>query len=183
MVDVVVKSADGKSVSVSDDGKLEVFAIQETQLEHTSAIHGQAFAWYSTYTVGSAGEEIISIKNDSSDLLLHLDQVWIGSSTAGEFSLGYLLTGTPGGTTITGVPLNKDKSKTADATAFGSASVTGSLTFTTLANILNVAAGMERVDLEGAWILGKDDTFVISAIIDTNLTYCTVIGHFDTEGT
>ncbi len=181
MVDVVIKSADGKSVGVDDDGKLEVFAIQETQLEHVSAAHGQGFAWYSSYAMGAANEEVMSIKNDSTTLLLHIDQVWIGGLIVAQWKIGYMTSGTPAGTTITGIPLNVDRAQTADATAFGNASVTGSIAIDTMSTILTVADDSKQVDLEGAWILGKDDVFVISGVIQ-DTCFATVIGHFDTEG-
>lgn len=181
MVDVVIKSADGKSANVDDDGHLEVFAIQETQLEHVSSNHGQAFAWYSSYAMGAANEEIMTIRNDSSTLLLHLDQVWIGGLILAQWKIGYMSSGTPAGTTITGIPLNKDKGQTADATAFGNASVTGTVVLDTMATILTIDDIGQRFDLEGAWILGKDDVFVISGVIQ-DTPFATVIGHFDTEG-
>ena len=89
-----------------------------------------------------------------------------------------MTSGTPAGTTITGEPLNHDLTRVANTTAFGNASVTGTVVFGTRATILTVADDQKFVDLEGAWILGKDDVFVVQSAFD-DTPFCTVIGHFD----
>lgn len=181
MVDVVIKNADGTSVDVTDDNHLATFAIVETQLEHVSAETGLAFSWSSTFATGGTDLEVLSLRNDSVDLVLHIDQVWLAAAAAATFSLNRMTSGTPDGTTITGRPLNLNQLKTAEATAFGDASVTGTVVGNLMAHILVPASQSVLVDLEGAWILGKDDVFFLGCATNTTI-FATVIGHFDTEG-
>jgi hypothetical protein len=177
MVDVVIKSADGPAADVIR-GKLQTKSVIETQLENVSDVSGLSFSWTSTLTTGDTVIECITIQNDAVDKHLHIDQIWLGAVDLAVFAWGKVTSGTPAGTTIVGQPLNLDLSKVAEATAFGNASVTGTVVVANNA-WLQVPADQTLIfDLEGAWILGKDDKFGIRC--DTNTTvYITVIGHYD----
>ena len=181
MVDVVIHAPDGTPSNVTSDGHLTVAAIVETQLEHVSAEDGLSFGWSSTFATGGTDLEVLSLQNDASDLFLHLDQVWLAAAAAATFSLNRMTSGTPAGTIITGRPLNFDRLKTAEATAFGNASVTGSVAGDLIAHILVPASQSVLVDLEGAWVLGKNDVFFLGCATNTTI-FATVIGHYDEEG-
>lgn len=180
MVDVVIKDSNGPAARVNAEGQLTTKSIVETQLENTSDTSGLAFSWSSTFATGGTDIEVLSIQNDSSDLDFHIDQVWLAAAAAATFSLNRMTSGTPAGTTITGRPLNVDQGKTAEVTAFGNASVTGSVAGDLKAHILVPASQTILVDLEGAWIYGKDDVFFIGCATNTTI-FATVIGHFDED--
>ena len=181
MVDVVIHAPDGTPAGVTADGHLAVAAIVETQLEHVSAEDGLSFSWSSTFATGGTDIEVLSIQNDASDLFLHLDQAWLAATGAATFSLNRMTSGTPAGTIITGSPLNFDRLKTAESTSFGDASVTGTVVGDVVAHILVPASQSVFVDLEGAWVLGKDDVFFLGCATSTTV-FVTIIGHFDEEG-
>ena len=181
MVDVVIHGPEGTPSNVTSDGHLTVAAIVETQLEHVSAEDGLSFSWSSTFATGGTDLEVLSLQNDASDLFLHLDQAWLAAAAAATFSLNRMTSGTPAGTPITGRPLNFDRAKTAEATAFGDASVTGTVVGDLVAHMLVAASQSILVDLEGAWVLGKDDVFFLGCATNTTV-FVTVIGHFDEEG-
>ena len=181
MVDVVVHATDGTPIGATSDGHLEVSAIVESQLEHVSADDGLSFSWSSTFATGGTDIEVLSVQNDATDLFLHLDQAWLGAAAAATFSLNRMTSGTPAGTTITGRPLNFDRLKTAEATAFGDASVTGTVAGDLVAHILVPASQSILVSLEGAWVLGKDDVFFLGCATSTTV-FVTIIGHFDEKG-
>lgn len=178
MVDVVIKDPDGPAAGVTKKNQLQTFAIVETKLQSISDEEGLAFSWSSTFATGGTDLEVLSIRNDSSDLKLHLDQCWAAAAAAATFSLNRMTSGIPAGTTVTGRPLNFDALKVADATAFGDASVTGTVVGNLGAHILVPASQSVLVDLEGAWILGKDDVFFIGCATNTTI-FVTIIGHFD----
>lgn len=180
MVDVVIHDSDGTAAKVNSENQLTVKAIIETQLESTSDVDGLAFSYTSTFATGGTDIEVMTIRNDSSELDFHIDQIWIGSADLAVWTAGVMTTGTPAGTTITGNPLNVDASKTADTTAFGNASVTGSVVLTTMAHFQTPPDQTIVFDLEGAWIFGKDDVFVLACATSTTI-FATVIGHFDTD--
>ena len=170
-------SGAGAAKATVKDGKLHVKSISQTALEDVSAEVGQAFSYTSTFATGGTGIEIMTIKNDVNQHM-HIDQVWIGAADLAVFSIGKMTSGTPAGTTITGSPLNHDLSRVADTTAFGNASVTGSVVNNDMAWLQVPADQTILFDLEGAWVFGKDDVFVIRC--DTNTTvYATVICHMD----
>ena len=96
MVDVVIKSPNGAFADVNDENQLTVKAIIETELEDTSDSTGLAFSWSSTFATGGTDLEILSIRNDSTTLDLHLDQVWLAAAGAATFSLNLMTSGTNG---------------------------------------------------------------------------------------
>ncbi len=179
MVDVVIHDPDGPSVGVID-GQLRVSAISQTALQNVSAEKGQAYAFTSTFATGGTDVEVMTIKNDLNQHM-HIDQVWIGAVDLAVFSIGHMTSGTPTGTTITGHPLNHDLSKVADTTAFGNAAVTGSVVNTDMAWLQVPADQTLAFDLEGAWVFGKDDVFVVRCVTNTTV-YVTVIVHMDAIG-
>ena len=177
MVDVVIKDADGNSVG-QVNGRLNTKSIVETALEHVSAEDGLAFSWSSSFATGGADVECFTLNNDAIGKHLHIDQIWLGASANAVFTWGFVSGGTPAGTSVVGKPMNHDLTQVAEATAFGDAAVTGSVVVDSDAYFQCLANQTYRHDLEGAWILGRDDKFGISC--DTSATvYITVIGHFD----
>jgi len=175
MVDFVIHNPNGTFVDVTDRHQLKTFAIAQSQLEDVSEDTGEAYSWYSTFTTSGVDEEVLTIRNDSNTLLLHVDKLWCGGLIASQFTFGFGTGGTPAGTPVTGRPLNIDKNQVADATAFGNAEVTGSVTYNIGATILCAADTSQMVDLEGAWILGKDDVFVVSSELADTI-FVNVIG-------
>ena len=175
MTQVTIHDPNG-TASFVREGRLFVKAISQTALQDVSAEKGQAFSYTSTYAA-TAGQEILTIQNLLNQHM-HIDQVWLSSLAAAVFSIGPVSSGSPSGTPITGVALNQDLSKVADTTAFGNASVTGSVVVTDAAWLGTGVGASQRFDLEGAWVFGKDDVFGIRC--DTTTTvYATVIVHFD----
>jgi len=175
MTQVTLHDASGEDAKVIE-GKLQTKSIVETQLESISASNGQAYSYTSTYSATS-GQEIMTIKNDIKQHM-HIDQVWVSGAAAAIFSIGHVTSGTPGGTTITGNPLNHDLSEVADTTAFGNAEVTGTVVVADEAWLLAPAGQTVPFDLEGAWIFAKDDVFGIR--VDTStVVHVTVILHMD----
>ena len=67
--------------------------------------------------------------------------------------------------------------KPAPATAFGSASVTGSLTGSVIAYDGVVAAAFTTLDARGAVVLNQNDEIAVTAA-STGTVYVTILGHF-----
>lgn len=178
MVDVVLRDpSSSKGMAVTDDGHGEVLAITVPTIEHISDESGLAFSWSSTFVTG-ANEEWFSIQNDATDLLLHIDYMYVGSIILAVSTANRRTSGTAAGTAVVGVPLNFDKGKTAEATAFGNNEVTGTLAGDIVAHVLTPADDMRLIDFRGAVILGKDDVFFLSGVTATTY-FSTVFGHFD----
>lgn len=180
MVDTVVRDPQsGVGQNVTPDGHAETLAIIVPTIEHISDETGLAFAWSSTFVTG-ANEEYFSLQNDATDLFLHIDYMYVGSIILAVSTANLRTSGTAAGTTVTGRALNNDKGKTAEATAFGDAEVTGTLVGNIIAHILTPADDMRLIDFRGAVILGKNDVFFLSGVTATTY-FSTVYGHFDEE--
>ena len=173
----VIKSGqNGNTANVNDQGQVEVASVSETSLEYASKTNKKAYSWVSTYAA-TGGEEVIYIKNDSTSDVLVVDEVVIGSSVASIFTIFEVNSGTAAGTVLTAGNLNLSSGNTAPSSAFGNASVTGSLTGMTVAVDGVVAGGFETLDMKGALVLGQNDEIAVTASA-TGTVYVTVIGHF-----
>ena len=179
MVDIVIRDpATSRGMNVTPDGHGETEAVSVSTIEHISDKDGLSFSWTSTFATGGTDIEVISIQNDSTEKVLHIDKIVIGAIILAVFTLNRRTSGTAGGTTITGVPLNFDAGKTAEATAFGNASVTGTLAGDIVTHIQVPADETIQIDLHGAVILGKDDVIYIESLTNTTI-YVSIFGHFD----
>ncbi len=179
MADVVIRDpASQRGAVVNKEFQLVTKSIVETELENVSNVDGLSFSWSSTAIATAANGEIMAITNDSAEKFLFIDQVWVGADIASQFKFGHVTAGASTGTAIIGLCINDDADKTAPATAFGNALVTGLTGFAAGSpNILAPANDTKVMDLEGAWIYGKDDTFYITAVT-TGIYAATVIGHY-----
>ena len=166
----------GNLPDVNDDHQTLVAGVFESDLEFRSEEKGKAFSWTSTYAA-TAAQEVISIKNTSQTEILTIDYVGAGNSVASAFTLFAVTSGTAAGSAITGKPMNVSKGGTASATAFGGASVTGSLAGDTLGYTTVVAGATEEIPVLAAVVLGQNDEIAITASA-TGTVHVTVIGHY-----
>ncbi len=169
----------GAKAQVKSDNALLVDAHTIPRGAFVSEEEGQAYAWISTDAT-SAGEESISVQNTSTDKNLHISKIIVAGVQATIHAALLVTGGTPAGTPITGVNLNKASSNTAAATAFGDAAVTGSVVGDIIAQAYHVALGSAVIDFDGAVILGQDDTIAVRTVAGTDgIVYVTVLGFYD----
>lgn len=117
---------------VTEDGEGLVKAVNVPESEFVSHEKGLAFHASSTYSL-TGGEEAISLQNDDPDMDIIVEDVIVSTSASGTVTVFEVTSGTPGGTTVTPHNLNLGSAVAAQATAFGDASVTGSLSGITIA--------------------------------------------------
>ena len=172
-----IKSGDsGEVATVNKDKQLTTATVAETSIEFASKTKQDAFSWTSSYAA-TAAQEVISVKCTSATQVLIIDEVVVGSSVANVFTLFKVESGTAAGTTAAVLNLNLQSGKPAPATAFGSASVTGSLTGSVIAYDGVVAAAFTTLDVRGAVVLNQNDEIAVTAA-STGTVYVTVLGHF-----
>ena len=169
----------GNQAKVDSDGELAVAARTIPRSAFISESRGDAYAWTSTDAT-SAAEESISIQNTSTDKSLHIERVILAGVQATVHAVLLVTSGTPAGTVITGVNLNKGSSNTASATSFGDAAVTGTVVGDIIAQAYHVALGSVTIEFGGEVILGQDDTIAVRTVAGTDgIVYITVIGFYD----
>lgn len=121
------RAPDGKGgineMAVDAEGRADVRAIVEDDFAH-SVDEGVGYTLHSTYSL-TGGEEALSIRNDGANV--HIDRVVVSTSASGVVSVMRMTSGTPAGTTITGKNAFAGDPIMPDITAFGNASVTGSV--------------------------------------------------------
>lgn len=117
---------------VTKDGEALVKAIGVPESEFVSHEKGLAFHAASTYSL-TGDQEAISLQNDDPDQDIIVEDIVVSTSASGVVTVFEVTTGTPGGTTVTPHNLNLGSAVIAQATAFGNATVTGSLSGITIA--------------------------------------------------
>ena len=173
---VIKSGGDGNVADVTNDKQLKTASVTESSLEFASKEKKKAYSWSSSYAA-TGGQEVISIKSTASSDQLIIDEVVVGSSVANVFTLFDVDSGTAAGTTVLGKNLNLNSGNTASATAFGNASVTGSLTGSVIAYEGVVANEFATLDLLGSVVLSQNSEIAITASA-TGTVYVTVFGHY-----
>lgn len=170
-----------KGARILSDGATLTRAVQESEMEHISATQSESYTWHSSYAA-TGGQEVLTIANDENDKVLVIEKIFLASTVtaATVFDVGDMASGTPAGTIVTPVNFNRGtvRDGTSRSSAFGNASVTGSVTISTrwlIPVALQVAPFV--IDTEGAWLLGKGDAMVISASVSCTVAV-TVEGYF-----
>jgi len=152
----------GARAVVDDEGHLVVDAINLSEAAHQSDAHGLAFTWTTQYVSTAVNLQFISIRNDA-DENLHIASISVGSSATNLFTLLEVTSGTPAGSTITAQNLNLISGVSKANTAFGDASVTGTLAGNTIAVRRVAALTSQKVDTDDSLILGTNDTIALTA--------------------
>ncbi len=153
---------------------LLVDALSQGPLEHASEL-GDAASFHSAYSA-TGGQEVIYIKNDEPDRLLHLSRFFLFSDAASVWDLFEVTSATAAsGTALVYRNPNLSKPANRSHTSFGSASVAGSLTGNRLFSFTTLADVESKPFLEGSLILGKDDAIAIT-LVTTGVMQATVLG-------
>lgn len=158
------------------DGEALTRAITESDFEHASDADAEAYTLHSTYSA-TGGQEVISLKNPSEVKKLHVVNIVISTSASGVVTLFRVTSGTAAGTIITPVNLNLGKTVRA-VTAFGNASVTGSLAGDVI-DAQDIGTSLPYTfDLGGALILNQTNEIAIT-LTTTGVVYVTIQYHFE----
>lgn len=122
------KAPDGKGgvnqQAVDAEGRALIRALTEDDLTH-AVKEGGAFSFHSFDTGVTGGEETWYLKNDGDDIFI--ERIEVSTSATGVFSVMRQTSGTAAGTTMEGRAMVAGHAIMSDVTAFGLASVTGSV--------------------------------------------------------
>ncbi len=173
---IITDPLTGRAGRVTNDGEQLALAIVEPEIEFVSHENGLAFHLASTYSA-TAGEEIISLQNDNADLDIIVSNIVVSTSASGVFTVFEVTSGTPGGTTATAHNLNLGSAVVAQATGFGDASVTGSLSGITIAAHDIGTSTPFDFKFGGSLIIPKDSIIAITAATN-GVVYANIIFYF-----
>lgn len=167
----------GFKAGVTETGRLDVSARTNSRVYYVSRDDGLSFSWHSSFCA-STGDEVIYIRNTSDNLRLFINNVDVAGAASGIWELVHETGGTAAGSTITGKNLNFSSGNVAPVTAFGNASVTGTLVGDTVDSIRTVAGTSGSFQTNDGISLGKNDgifiTYTGSGVIEA-----TIIGYFE----
>jgi hypothetical protein len=174
------KGGNETNILATNDGELEVRAIQESLLEHASA-RGASYCWLSADTSIDAGDTRLFIKNTSDKFLVMSRAIFTSSNVACKWSIGVGgATTTPTGTEVTAVNMNQQFSNnTEDYLAFDDE--TAVATVTPMFRVATpVALDSREIPLDGI-ILGKNQYIQINQDTASTSGGVAVFAHFEGE--
>jgi len=168
-------------------GSLPEYTTQKNHLLHSSIVDGEAYSWTNVTTNLAANETILLVKNTSSTLNLHIDQIWCHSDTTTVIRVhvptnGSQVAVTPaGGDVMTGVCLNFAKDNTAAAVSRENESdneIGDSTSKIVWAGSIP-ADNSTPVLVNCGLILGENDSVAVDQVENTGEVYVTIIGHYE----
>jgi hypothetical protein len=175
----VIRDPDtSRGSNVTTDGAQLVQAITESGLEFISERKGLSFSWASETYDPDAGDTILLVKNTSSTLDLHIDNVWLSCDTDTRVVI-HLVTAdvTVAGTTITGINLNTGSTAVAEASA--ARDETGNTQGSVIWSGEIYAAGPPvEVDFRSAVILNTDKSIGVDFVSASTAGDVTIMGRY-----
>lgn len=164
----------GRAARVTSDNEQLALAIALPEIEVASHEKGLAFHASSTYSL-TGGQEAISLQNDNPDLDIVVEDIIVSTAASGVVTVFEVTSGTPAGTVVTPHNLNLGSAVVAQATAFGDASVTGSLSGTTIAaHDIGTSVPFD-FKFGGSLIIPKGSiiavTFAVTAVVFANIIF------------
>jgi len=185
-MDILDGRGSGYKAGVDTDNRLLTNSVSVSAI-HQASLNGDAYAWNAISANIDTTDCMILVSNTSSSQNLIIDHCFVQGDIAGQ--IDFKLCDTTGltlaGTAITGVPLNRTKSKVAPASAWADETASPATTvFFTFYQHLNVnaqttTAPMTRIDFDGAIILGKNQAFGIDTILEPAAGFeATVFGYY-----
>lgn len=166
----------GNLAQVTSKNGLRTYAVNIEDGADISLIEGLAFSLTSTYAAG-ANDEVIYLQNTDPNRCFIVRHVSVGSTVATLWQLFGGLTGTPAGTTITAVNLNRGSGKVALMTALGNAAVTGTTPTAVVANAYTSATSNYLIDFRGGLILQYNTQLIMTASAAGTIAV-TIIGYY-----
>ncbi len=171
------KAQDGgggiNELAIDKEGRADTRAVTEGDMAH-AIDNGIGYSLHSTYSLTGA-QEAISLRNDGGDI--HVERIVVSTSASGVVSVMRMTSGTPAGTDISALARNLKLGAPvmADITAFGNASVTGSVDGDVLDAQDIPTATPYTFELSGLLIPLKEVVFVRFAT--TGVIYVTMYIH------
>ncbi|MBL4753772.1 MAG: hypothetical protein JKY52_09305 [Flavobacteriales bacterium] len=170
---------DEKTGDISFDGgsdnRRNVSARSASRKFYISRDKSNLYSWKSRMTSAN-GTNIFYLRNDNSDEDLYIEEIFCFSDAKCDFDVKWV-TGTPTGTTVTGINWNKNNGKTISVTALNSG-VTGLTGDGDIIDIEVPAGTRQSYDFDGSLILGDGDAITITTDAIANVSI-NIIGGFE----
>lgn len=166
-------------ITHGSSGRLNVSARADERIFYSSRDDGQAYLWKSVDGAAAAGEYTLYIKNLSTSKNLIIKDITFSPGVDMTFKIA-TVTGTAGGTGITGFNLNQNSGNAADVSAFGDAAVTGLTEATVIHNVQVLALTTVTIDFHDALILGQNNNIAIECDVNAGgVVNLMVFGHLE----
>jgi len=166
-------------ITHGSDGRLNVSSRSDARIFYNSRDLGQSYVWASFDSAAAVDEYSIYVQNTSTSKNLVIKDISLSPGVAMTFKIS-TVTGTAGGTGITGYNLNRNSGNAASANAFGDAAVTGLTEDTVVAVVMVPALQTVHLDTHDALILGQNDNIAIECDVNAGgLVYIQIVGYFE----
>jgi hypothetical protein len=166
-------------IAHGSDGRLNVSSRSDERIYYNSRDEGQTYIWTSFDSAAAADEYSIYLQNTSTSKNLIIKDIRLSPGVAMTFKIA-TVTGTAGGSAITGYNLNRNSGNDASANAWGDAAVTGLTEAQVITTEMVSALTTKEIDFHDALILGQNDNIAVECDVNAGgLVYIQIIGYFE----
>lgn len=177
-MNLTIKDADGRSVSVDSDNRLRVSGSQLSAAAAISRRDGEAYVWAATADWG-ADKNAMWLRNDSKHSLLYIDAIQASLAAAAVVEIWVGNGNASGGTAVVGVGLNRSKAHKAEVTCtHTNTNVDAGSGMTLLAHYHMPATTPQTVPFGGALVLGYLDEVAVNIVTDVGASFFNITGWF-----
>jgi hypothetical protein len=171
----------GYQAGVNETGHVFTRANSEQVHSHNAMHDATTFRIVSAYSA-TADDIILYFKSDDVSNYFRLESIILSSAVAQLWTIYKVASGTAGGTALTPVNTNFASGKTAEATLYGNAAVTGSLTNGgTFFSGYTPANTAITIEFAGSVLLSVNTAFAIDCNA-TGAVSCTIEGWYELPG-
>ena len=176
--DLVIKNGgNGDTLKISGEGRAQVDATTEEELEHHSEVNGLAFNWKNVSYDYAVGDSLLCVTSNSNKGLFITDIV-VGGDADQHFQIHLPATFTGAGTVVVGTNLNRGSNNVAEASAWSDE--TGNTQGTILRESIIKATTTALVDFHSALILEKNNSLCVDVEFDGTGGHVSIEGFFKT---
>ena len=172
----------GKAAEVDENNRLRVYAVTEPEMTATSHYTGDSYSWTAVSADIDAGDTALLVCNDSTTKHLYISDIYVWADVATQFKIHFPAYVTPAGTAVIGLNLNRTSGKLAEATAKADETANVFAAANVLLTLRNDEGGTEgqtqRVNLQGAVILGYHDCIAVDIIAESGAFEVTIMGYY-----
>lgn len=165
-------------LKIDSHGRALISGVTETELESNSKVHGETYSWVSGTAAVDAADTGLLVKS-TSDLDLHISGIWVDVQADTIVQVHRVtLNITPAGAAVTGRNWNGRASNDAVAVAKGdeTVNVQGDIVWE---NKIKAASNPFYIDLQGAFILVKNESIGVDFVSAQTAYGITIVGSFE----
>lgn len=166
----------GHALAVNKEGQIKVSSESSSRAHYASNVHGQAYQVLGTTSIVGGAQTVLHVKNTSAEvnLIVSFIQLQVVTAAGGTalpsepnyWDVGFGESVVSGGTAATAINTNRASGNSADVICTVDSPVMSGIYSPTDRYYPTGQGNLKAYDMEGAWILGQNDTASLRFVSD-----------------